>query len=168
MIRRLCILCFMVALWPGLALAQSPTLLEALSQYRALDAQGRYAEAEPFARKALELSRKEFGPDHPHTGALLNDLALLYQAQGRYAEAEPLQKSALAIMEKALGPEQPHVATSLFNHAGVLGVQGRYAEAEPLYKRSLAINEKALGPEHPNVASIRGDAPRQGDPGEAG
>ncbi len=153
MIHRLCILCFLVALSPGFALAQSAALMDAYNRYKALDAQGRYAEAEPFARKALELSRKEFGPDHPHTGALLNNLALLYQAQGRYAEAEPFQKSALAIMEKALGPEHPHVATSLINLAGLYWVQGRYGEAEPLFRRSLAIDEKALGPEHPKVAT---------------
>ena len=70
MVRRLCILCFLVALWPGLALAQSSTLLEAYFQYEALNAQSRYAEAETFARKALELSRKEFGPDHPYTWLL--------------------------------------------------------------------------------------------------
>ena len=80
MVRRLCILCFLVALWPGLALAQSAALMEAFNRYKALDAQGRYAEAEPFARKAMELSKKEFGPDHPHSGDFLNSLALLHQA----------------------------------------------------------------------------------------
>ncbi len=30
MVRRLCILCFLVALWPGLALAQSAAALKAL------------------------------------------------------------------------------------------------------------------------------------------
>ncbi len=104
MVRRLCILCFLVALWPGLALAQSAALMEAYNRYKTLDAQGRYGEAEPFARKALDLGEKEFGPDHPDTGVLLNKLALLYQDQGRYAEAEPLYKRALAIDEKAFGP----------------------------------------------------------------
>ena len=104
MFRRLCILFVLGALWPGLALAQSAALMEAFNKYQALDAQGRYAEAEPFARKALELSKKEFGPDHPQTGALLNNVALLYEAQGCYAEAEPLIRRSLAIREKALGP----------------------------------------------------------------
>ncbi len=51
MIRRLCILCFLVALWPGLTLAQSAALVEAFNQYKALDAQGRFSGAEPFARR---------------------------------------------------------------------------------------------------------------------
>ena len=87
MVRRLCILCFLVALWPGLALAQSAALMEASKQYKALYEKGRYGEAERFARKALELSQREFGPDHPTTATFLNNLAALHQVQGRYAEA---------------------------------------------------------------------------------
>ena len=117
MVRRLCILCFLVALWPGLALAHSRELIEADKQVNALYAQGRYAEAEPFARRALELAEQEFGASHPTTATKLNWLALLYQNQGRYAEAEPLYKRSLAIKEKALGPEHPWVATSLNNLA---------------------------------------------------
>ena len=33
MVRRLCILCFLLALWPGLALAQSAALMEAFNQF---------------------------------------------------------------------------------------------------------------------------------------
>ncbi len=90
MIRRLSILCFLVALWPGLALAQSRALIEADKQVKALYGQGRYAEAEPFARRALELVEREFGASHPTTATMLNNLAVLYDTQGRYAEAEPL------------------------------------------------------------------------------
>ncbi len=77
LIRRLCILCFLFALWPGLALSHSAALMEAFNQYKALYAQGRYTEAEPFARKALELGEKEFGSVHPHIGSFLTYLALL-------------------------------------------------------------------------------------------
>ncbi len=64
MVRRLCILCFLVALWPGLALAQSAASMDAYNRYEALRAQGLYAEAEPFAIEALRLGEKEFGPTH--------------------------------------------------------------------------------------------------------
>ena len=109
MARRLCILCFLVTLWPGWALAQSAALMGAYNQFAALYEQGRYAEAERFARKALELSRKEFGPDHPHVATSLNNLAELYQAQGRYAVAKPLYERDPAIWEKTLGREYPDV-----------------------------------------------------------
>ncbi len=105
MVRRLCVLGLLAALWPTLALAQSAALMDAYNQVKALNEQGRYAEAEPFARKALELGEKEFGPDHPYTGTYINILATLYQAQGRYAEAEPLHRRALTIYEEVLGPD---------------------------------------------------------------
>ncbi len=40
MVRRLCILCFLVGFWPGLALAQSAAFMDAFNQYKALDTQG--------------------------------------------------------------------------------------------------------------------------------
>ncbi|MFQ5954784.1 MAG: tetratricopeptide repeat protein [Kiloniellales bacterium] len=153
MVRRLCILCLLFALWPALALAESATLLDAYNRYKALYEQGRYAEAEPFARRALDLGEQELGPDHPTTGALLNNLADLYLAQGRHAEAEPLHRRALAIREKVLGPEHADVGQSLNNLAALYRAQGRYDEAEPLYRRALAIWEKALGSEHLSVAT---------------
>ncbi len=155
MVHRLCILCFLVALWPGLALAQSAALDNAYNQYKALFEQGRYAEAEPFARKTLELGQLEFGPDHSNTGTFLNNLAELYRAQGRYAEAEPLYRRSLATNEKALGPEHPDFATSLNNLAELYRAQGRYAKAEPLHKRALAIREKAATKATKICASMR-------------
>ncbi len=104
--------------------------------------QGRYAEAEPFARRALELAEREFGASHPTTTTTLHWLAVLYKAQGRYAEAEPLHKRSLAIREKALGPEHPHVATSLENYANLLRATGRTAEADKMEARAKAIRDK--------------------------
>ncbi len=125
---------------PDVASGQSSELMEAYNSYNSLYEQGRYSEAEPYAKEALRLGTEEFGPKKPSTAALLNNLAELYRAQGKYAE-------------KALGPEHPDVAKSLNNLAGLYYDQGRYAEAEPLYQRALAIVEKALGPEHPHVAT---------------
>ena len=85
------------------ALAQSPELMAAYRQYKALKAQGKYAEAEPFARKALALGKNELGPDHETYALLLNHVALLYKSQGRYGAAEPLYKRSLAIREKPWG-----------------------------------------------------------------
>ena len=64
--------------------------MEAYNRYNTLDQQGRYSEAEPYAKEALRLRTEEFGPNDPTTATLLNNLALLYEAQGHYAGAEPL------------------------------------------------------------------------------
>jgi tetratricopeptide (TPR) repeat protein len=117
-----------------------------------LHARGAYAEAEPLSLRALAISAKAFGPDHPTLAIRLNNLANLYQNTGRYAAAEPLFKRALAIGEKTLGPEHPDLATRLGNLASVYRNTGRLAAAEPLLERAAAIAEKALGPEHPDLA----------------
>ena len=64
--------------WPGTAAAQSDELMQTYRQFQALYKQGRYGEAERFARKALELGEVELGPEHPEVATGLNNLALLY------------------------------------------------------------------------------------------
>jgi CHAT domain-containing protein/tetratricopeptide (TPR) repeat protein len=112
---------------------------------------GKYAEATPIAKRALDVAERQFGPDHAEVSTALNNLAFVYSAQGRYREAEPLYQRAVAIAEKALGPDHPDFARDLGNLAELYGALGRFAEAEPLYKRALVIHEKALGGEHPQV-----------------
>ena len=94
------------------------TLAETLDeQVVRLYGEGKYADAEPLAKRSLELSLKKNGPDHSDTATGLNNLALLYHTQGKYDLGEPLHKRALAIREKALGPDHPDTATSLNNLA---------------------------------------------------
>jgi tetratricopeptide (TPR) repeat protein len=100
--------------WAAVAFAQSPELMAAHRQYKSLNAQGRYAEAETFVRKALDLGRAEFGPDSPVFAAFLNNLALLYSRQGRYNEAESLYKRAQVINKMSLSPNHPGLAKAFF------------------------------------------------------
>ena len=72
-----------------------------------LNAQGRYAEAEPLYRKGLEISERVLGPDHPSTAASYNNVAYNLNAQGRYAEAEPYLRKAVEIVERRLGLDHP-------------------------------------------------------------
>jgi len=134
------------------ALAQSDALNQAWQQTNTLIKAGKYAEAESWAKKAIDLAQAESGTDSVAYGTSLNNLALIYEDQGRYAEAEPIFKRALATREKALGPDHPYVAISINNLATLYYYQGRYAEVEPLFKRALAIREKAFGPDHTDVA----------------
>ncbi len=120
-VRRTILCLAAIFLWathdPDMASGQSSELMEAYDSYNTRYQQGRYSEAEPYAKEALRLGTEEFRPNDPTTATLLNNLALLYQAQGHYAEAEPLYQRSLAIWEKALEPEHPEVAASLNNLA---------------------------------------------------
>jgi tetratricopeptide (TPR) repeat protein len=59
--------------------------------------QGRYAEAEPFYKRALAIREKAFGPDHPNVAESLSLLAELYRAAKRETEAKELEARAARI-----------------------------------------------------------------------
>ena len=114
--------------------------------------QGKYADAIPIAKQALQVAIELYGQEDNNVATSLNNLAELYHSQGRYREAEPLYKDALALRKKLLGDKHPDVATSFNNLAELYHSQGRYTEAEPLYKDALALRKKLLGDEHLDVA----------------
>lgn len=129
--------------------AAEPSAAQLEEQVTQLYREGRYQEAIEPAQRAIAISERTFGPEHPNTATALNNLGLLYQASGAYATAAPLFLRALAIREKAVGPEHPDTAAALSNLAALYYTTGAYAKAEPLYERALAIQEKALGPANP-------------------
>ena len=66
--------------------------------------QGRYADAEPLIKRALAISEKALGPDHPGLATDLNNLAGLYHVQGRYADAERKPSTTFATKSSQSGP----------------------------------------------------------------
>jgi tetratricopeptide (TPR) repeat protein len=114
---------------------------------------GAYEEAKELDERALDISEKALGPDHPNVATSLNNLAIVHESMGAYKDAKALGERALAIYEKAMGPDHPLVAISLLSLANVHKSMGAYKEAKELYERALAISEKALGPDHPNIAA---------------
>jgi tetratricopeptide (TPR) repeat protein len=105
--------------------------------------QGRYDEAEPLYRQALELRRELLGERHPQVATSLNNLAGLYESQGRYDEAEPLYLEALAMLAQAVGTDHPNFQTVFGNFVaflqGVVGAnQTDQLSDHPLVKHLLA------------------------------
>ncbi|HLG13982.1 MAG TPA: tetratricopeptide repeat protein [Blastocatellia bacterium] len=118
--------------------------------------QGKYADAEPFYRRALDIREKTQRPDSPNLASSLNQLALVYYYQGKYAAAEPLFTRAIDIYKSSLGPSHPYVATTLNNLANLYRNQGTpasYAKAELLYEDAIAIRKKVLRPDDPEIAT---------------
>jgi tetratricopeptide (TPR) repeat protein len=138
------------------AAKSTPELQEAEAlddEVRRLYQAGKYAEAVPVARRALESREQALGPEHPATALSLNNLGVLLQAMGDLAGALPYYEHALSIDEKTLGPQHPQTARSLNNLGGLLQATGDLAGALPYYERALAIHEKVLGSEHPDTAT---------------
>ena len=112
---------------------------------------GRYEEAIPYAKRALEIREKVLG-EHSDTTESLNNLAELYRVTGRYSEAERLFKRALEMRKKVLGEEHHQTAESFNNLATLYMQTGRYSEAEFNLKTALEIYKKTLG-DHPDTAA---------------
>nr|CAD7259131.1 unnamed protein product [Timema shepardi] len=107
---------------------------------------GKYKEAEPLCKRALEIREKVLGKDHPDVAKQLNNLALLCQNQGKYEEVERYYQRALEIYEAKLGPDDPNVAKTKNNLASCYLKQGKYKEAEILYKQVLTrAHEREFG-----------------------
>jgi tetratricopeptide (TPR) repeat protein len=81
-----------------------------------LQAQGKYDQAEPLYRQAIEIDERAFGKDHPTLATDYNNLALLLQAQGKYDQAEPLYRRAIEIFQTKLGLDHPNTVTAKKNY----------------------------------------------------
>ena len=111
---------------------------------------GRYDEAEPLYRQAIEIGKDTLGVAHPAYAIYLNNLAGLLKDTGRYDEAEPLYRQAVEITKATLGATHPTYSKSLNNLAGLLHIQDRYDEAEPLFLQATEFRKTALGERHPD------------------
>ena len=87
--------------------------------------QKKYAEAEPFFKRSLEIREQGvsdlFGP--------LLSLSILYEEQGKYAQAEALAERNLAIHKARLGPDDPWVNSLTQDLATIYEKQGKKREA---------------------------------------
>ena len=72
------------------------------AQVNQLYAQGRYDDAIPLAKRALEIYRKVLGEEHPSTAISFDNLAGLYQAKGDYERALEWKEQAGAIENRRL------------------------------------------------------------------
>jgi len=115
-----------------------------------LNAQGKYALAQPLFGKALEICRRLLGDNHPHIATSYNNVASNLNAQGEYAAAQPLYEKALEIRRRLLTDEHSDTATSDDNVASNLNAQGKYATAQSLddYEKALEIRRRLLTDTH--------------------
>ncbi len=133
-----------------------------IKQADRLNAQGKYAAAQPLYAKALEIRRRLLTDDHPHTATSYNNLALNLNAQGKYAAAQPLCEKALEIRRRLLTDDHPHTAISYISLAYNLDAQGKYAAAQPLLEKALeTTTPQRQSPRHCQQLQQPGGQPRR-------
>lgn len=115
-------------------------------------AQADYEKALEYYGKALAISERVLGTEHPDTATTYNDTGRVYYCQDDYARALEYYMKALSIRERVLGSDHPDTAATYNNMALVYDAQGDYEMALEYYVKALSIREQVLGMEHPDTA----------------
>jgi len=91
--------------------------------------------------RAIAITEKSLGSDHPNLAKGLNNLAALLQAEGNLRAAKPLYERAISIGDRRLNIDHPDQVTRLNNFALLLWQMGRIKEAIPYQERATKIRE---------------------------
>jgi eukaryotic-like serine/threonine-protein kinase len=124
-------------------------MLDALG--RVTEQVGRLDDAERLLRRALALSRAQFGNDHPNVASTMLNLSGIVRQRGLGDEALQLARDALAIQRRALGPQHPQVAQTLLTVAVLMS---NAASAESLVRVAREVAIAAHGPNHVAVTNV--------------
>jgi len=90
---------------------------------------GRFSEAEPYWREAMEKFRRLHGQEHPSTLTATLNLGALLRVLGRITEAEPLVQDAMEKRRSVLGEEHADTLAAILQFGMLRVQQGRYGEA---------------------------------------
>lgn len=113
---------------------------------------GNYALADSLHQRVLAMSRRLYGPRHPHVANDLASIGEIKQMLGSYAEAETYYRQALEISLAWYGENHPETGSYLTMVGRSLLYQNKFDQATAALERALAVNERLHGPSHPKVA----------------
>jgi tetratricopeptide (TPR) repeat protein len=114
--------------------------------------QRRFAEGEASERRALDLSRKIFGPGDPELPLILSNLGALYENWGRPADAIPYLTEVTALLEKR--GQTDEVCAAAFRSLGGANLDlGHFPEARAAFQRSEEIAQRILPEDDPKLAT---------------
>ena len=114
---------------------------------------GRFDEAEPHARLALELSRRLAGGTDGHfeAPARYRVLGTVQLERGEYAEAERLLIRAIGLAEDYFGPTTRMTVETRVELGRLHARRGETAQAETLFREAAETLRASLRPGHPMV-----------------
>jgi tetratricopeptide (TPR) repeat protein len=100
---------------------------------------GRYDEAESLLRESLAMHRK-LHPDHPISGAVMNDIGLVLYDRGEYAKAERWHREALEFQRSVAGDDERNaMAVSMVRRANDLAALGSLERADTLAREGYEL-----------------------------
>ena len=113
--------------------------------------QGKYDQAIPLAKRALQIREKLLPRTDPRVVDSLSNLGEFYLALKDYKSAIEIFHRMLLGQEERFGAEHVNVANTLDRLASLYSVAGNAKEAEAAYKRAIALREKGFGPKSAQV-----------------
>jgi len=144
----------------SVAISQSPPeppeLAEATEMIKSvakLFKEGKFDEALPLAKRALEIREQLLPRNDPRVANALSYLGDVYMANRAYDNARKTFERLLQLQEELVGPTDVRIANTTDRLALLYYEDGKSGKAEEFYQRSLALREKAFGPEDVQVAT---------------
>jgi tetratricopeptide (TPR) repeat protein len=114
---------------------------------------GHYEEAHECYKKAIEISERLFGKDHPDTAVSYSNIAGFYLYKGKYDKALEWHEKALVLREQLLGKNHPDTAAAYHNIGDVYLHKGKYDKALEWNEKALVIQESVLGTDSLDTAA---------------
>lgn len=134
---------------------ESPELKEAIALTDSvvkLFKEGKYDEALPLAKRALQIREKLLPRTDPRVVTSLAYVGDLYLTKRDYNAAKETFERLLSILEEKFGPTDSNLITAIDRLAVIYHRQGSMSKAEDMYQRALAVREKAFGPDSVETA----------------
>ena len=104
---------------------------------------GKYEQAEPLLREALEIRRRHRGDRDPETATfLINWSTMVLHSRHDAASAEALMREALAIQRKFYGNDHPEVVDTLNRLSRILKSRNDMTGSEECTRESEAISSR--------------------------
>lgn len=119
---------------------------------------GRYADAEPLARRILAV---EGSAPSRERGVQLANLALIFLHERKLQDAEDAARAMVGIADAVAGDDPLFRAQARFRLGQVLSAQERYQDAEQAFGEAASLRSKVLGAADPEVmkaGTFRADA----------
>jgi tetratricopeptide (TPR) repeat protein len=136
------------------ALAAAEEAADPVGQIRALGSLGMFDNDPAPLERAIEISEREFGPDHVLAARPLANLAAAYGYQGRYDEGFERARRGLEILRNGFGDAHPDLGYLLTLLAQLRTSQGWPEDAVVYVEEALPLVQGRLGPNASLVADV--------------
>lgn len=115
---------------------------------------GKFGEAEPYARRALDIARRIGPAGHPDIADAANILGLTVRERGAALEAIRLFMEAFDIRSKRLGPGSSATRKSWINLVSTLDATATGTIPEPLLRELLDLARRSFGARSAETVAI--------------